>query len=64
MLKNIYWMEEKEGLHIYATIKDEVIFSHKLVYNGNKLRFGGTNDETTTRPCPLLSQIAGHQRLI
>lgn len=31
--EHIYWMEEKDGLHIYATIKDEVIFSHKLVLN-------------------------------
>lgn len=31
--EHIYWMEEKDGLHICATIKDEVIFSHKLVLN-------------------------------
>lgn len=31
--EHIYWTEEKDGLHIFATIKDEGIFSHKLVLN-------------------------------
>ena len=29
--EQIYWTEETDGLHIHAVIKDEGIFSHKLV---------------------------------